>query len=138
MQMGMTTLSLLLSKATSNPPRHLCPTNSVLPCWNGLSSVKKFGIKRVWPSWLLQPVFYDDSIHSLCCGQWIDSAMISWPHSSTVTKSCISQMVDWYGYFRSALKTGCQITCLGSDVAHKPCPCCVDRGNTPTSVLFWN
>jgi hypothetical protein len=44
-----------------------------------LVTISSFGVEG-----LLQSAFYDDSIHSLHCGQWIDPAMISWPDSSTV------------------------------------------------------
>ena len=44
-----------------------------------LVTISLFGIDG-----LLRSVFYDDSIHSLSSGQWIQPAVISWPDSSAL------------------------------------------------------
>lgn len=50
---------------------------------------------------LIRSLFYDDSIHSMECGQWVYPAIVSWPEYSplavAVSSIRCSELIHWWG-----------------------------------------
>ena len=67
----------LMNQCSQNSKADITAFQRLIDLLPRLVTISSFGVEGV-----LRSAFYDESIHSLSSGQWIQPAMISWPHSS--------------------------------------------------------